>query len=128
MKIYKFDELICTDVTIIFKGKTKILNNVIIDTGAVQSIMNSLVVENLGIVPEFLDELSTTIGIGGEMSFFSKQINGFGIGDVKFENIEMDFGEIDLKGEISGLIGLDLLNKLRAVIDVEIPSVYTKNS
>jgi len=45
MNIYKYDGLICTDVEVTFEGKTKILKNVVIDTGAVQSIMNSLAVE-----------------------------------------------------------------------------------
>ena len=126
MKIYKYDGLLCTDISITFGEKTKVLNNIVIDTGAVQSIINSLVVEDLDIVPRFLDELSTTIGIGGEMSFFSKLIDEVKISDKVFKSIEMDFGEIDSKGEIMGLIGLDILEKLRAVIDIEISNIYYK--
>lgn len=126
MKIYKYDGLICTDISIKFNGKIKVLNNIVVDTGAVQSIINSLVVEDLDIVPRFLDELSTTIGIGGEMSFFSKLIDEVKIGNKAFKNIEMDFGEIDSKGEIKGLIGLDILENLRAIIDVEIPNISYK--
>ncbi len=38
----------------------------------------------------------------------------------------MDFGDIDPSGEINGLIGLDLLKAIRAVIDVNIPIVFLK--
>lgn len=41
MNIYKFDKLICTDITINFRDKEKFLKNVVIDTGAAQSIINS---------------------------------------------------------------------------------------
>ena len=39
MKTYTFDGHICTDIEINFNGKSKILHNIVIDTGAVQSIL-----------------------------------------------------------------------------------------
>ncbi|WP_010247942.1 retropepsin-like aspartic protease [Acetivibrio cellulolyticus] len=126
MNTYKFDRLICTDVNISFGGKKKVLKNVVIDTGAAQSIINSLAVEDIGISPEYVGEISTTYGIGGELVFFTKVVDNFIIADTEFKSLEMDFGEIDSKGELTGLIGMDLLEKLRAVIDVEIPLVYEK--
>lgn len=126
MHIYKFDGLICTDVEVTFEGKTKILKNVVIDTGAVQSIINSLAVEEMGISPKFIDEISTTVGIGGAMDFFVRKVEGLKFGETAIEDIELDFGEIDPKGELMGLIGLDLLEKYRALIDVELPAVTMK--
>lgn len=52
--------------------------------------------------------------------------DSFKIADVEFTSLEPDFGEIDSKGKLMGLIGLNILEKLRAVIDVEIPLVYEK--
>lgn len=34
MNTYNFDRLICTDITISFRGKEKVLKNVVVDTGA----------------------------------------------------------------------------------------------
>jgi hypothetical protein len=48
------------------------------------------------------------------------------IGNNVFKNIKIDFGNIDPSGEINGLIGLDLLKSLHAVIDIDIPSIYLK--
>ncbi len=126
MNTYKFDRLICTDITISFRGKEKVLKNVVVDTGAAQSIINSLAVEDIDIIPEYVGEISTTFGIGGEMAFFTKIVDSFKVADIEFTSLELDFGEIDSKGELMGLIGLDILEKLRAVIDVEIPLVYEK--
>ena len=41
-------------------------------------------------------------------------------------DVIIDFGDIDPDGKIAGLIGLDILRESKAVIDVEIPMVYTK--
>ena len=127
MEVYEFDKLICTDLSITFNGKSKKLKNVAIDTGAVQSILNLVFVEELGIKPNPDEKPVTAYGIGGEMGFFYKQIDELAIGDFVFKDIEMDFGDIDPKGELMGLIGLDLLNKIRAVIDVEVPIVFCKD-
>lgn len=126
MNIYKFDKLICTDITINYKGNYKVLKNIVIDTGAAQSIINSLAVEDIDISPEYIGELSTTWGIGGEMAFFTKVIDNLKIADIEFKMLEMDFGEIDSKGELMGLIGIDLLEKIRAIIDIEIPEITLK--
>ncbi|NSW90112.1 MAG: retropepsin-like domain-containing protein [Firmicutes bacterium] len=126
MNVYLFDRLICTDITVTFNGKSKTLKNVVVDTGAAQSIINSIFVADLEIAPSFKDKMVKTRGIGGDLEFFYRTVDELKIGDFTFKNYEIDFGEIDPKGEISGLIGLDLLNELRAVIDVEIPIIYNK--
>ncbi len=126
MDVYIFDGLICTDVIITFGGKTKTLKNVAIDTGAVQSILNSTLVEDIGIIPSISDKPVKTRGIGGEMKFFYRKVDKLAIGAIPFENAIIDFGNIDPKGQIAGLIGLDILRELKAVIDVEIPIVYPK--
>ena len=60
------------------------------------------------------------------MKFFYRKVDKITIGDIPFEDFVMDFGDIDPDGEIAGLIGLDILRDLKAVIDVETPIVYPK--
>jgi len=126
MKTYTSDGHICTDIGIFFNGKSRILQNVVIDTGAVQSILNSEFVSDIGIKAEYVDEFMKTHGIGGEMMFFCRKIEKLKLGDFEFTDIDVDFGVIDPSGNIQGLIGLDLLKLIRAVIDVEIPEVKLK--
>lgn len=46
---YLHDGLICTSLCISYKGKTKIIDNVAIDTGAVESILSSNIVKEIGL-------------------------------------------------------------------------------
>ena len=126
MKTYTSDGHICTDIEIFFNGNCKTLQNVVIDTGAVQSILNSEFVGDIGIKAEYIDEFMKTHGIGGEMMFFCRKIEKLRLGNFEFTDIDVDFGEIDSSGGIQGLIGLDLLKLMRAVIDVEIPEIKLK--
>lgn len=63
---------------------------------------------------------------GGEIKFFCRKVEELTIGAFPFKDVLIDFDDIDPKGEIAGLIGLDILRNLKAVIDVEIPIVYPK--
>lgn len=127
MKIYKFVGLICTDLKITFRGRQKILKNAVIDTGAAETIINSKCVKDLGIKPEYIDDVCFTYGIGGELPYFKKEIDLLVIDSEEFRNITVDFGEIDSSCDVSAVIGLNLLEKIRAVIDVEIPKITLKN-
>jgi hypothetical protein len=40
------------------------------------------------------------------------------LGPLNFEKIKLDFGVIDPQGHINGLLGLDILLKANAVIDL----------
>lgn len=126
MKIYKFVGLLCTDLKITFRGRQKVLNNAVIDTGAAETIINSRCVKDLGIKPEYIDEFCITYGIGGEIPYFKKEIDLLVIDSEEFRNIIVDFGDIDPSCEVSAVIGLNLLEKIRAVIDVEIPEIILK--
>lgn len=126
LEVYKFDGLICVDVKIVYNKKEKILDNVVVDTGAVQTILNSNFVEDIGLFLDKNDVIGTTRGIGGEIKFFHKVIDELTIGQSSFSNIRIDFGNIDPKNEIKGLIGLDFLEITKSVIDVEIPLIYQK--
>ncbi|MDD4049359.1 MAG: aspartyl protease family protein [Clostridia bacterium] len=78
------------------------------------------IVENIGIVAEISDRVSSYYGVGGSLhSFFSKEVDEINIGKVKLKDIKLDFGIIDPQGEINGLLGLDLLMKLGAILDLK---------
>lgn len=91
MDVYVFDGLICTDVRITFEDKSELLKNVAIDTGAVQSILNSALVEDIGIVPSISDKPVKTRGIGGETKFFCRKVEELTIGAFPFKLFFLDF-------------------------------------
>lgn len=124
--LYMYDGLVCTNVEVHFEGHMKLLKNVVIDTGAVQSILNHSFVLDIGINPKFVDEFKMTYGIGREMAYFSRKIDKIKIGTFEFNDFEIDFGDIDPKGELQGLIGLNILKSMRAIIDVATPELLCR--
>ncbi|HVJ48950.1 retropepsin-like aspartic protease [Desulfitobacterium sp.] len=119
MKIEFQDGLLFTSIQISFRGITKVIDNVVIDTGAAESIISADAVEDLGIFVEPEDSVNSFYGVGGSLhNFFSKDIDEIKLGHILLDKPKMDFGVIDSKGDINGLLGLDLLMKIGAVIDL----------
>jgi len=120
MKIEYVNGLIFATIDIRYRGKFKTLKNVVIDTGAAESIISPDAVDDIGIFAESEDRIISYYGVGGSLhNAFVKQIDELKIGDFKLDNIKMDFGIIDSKGEINGLIGLDILIESGAIIDLK---------
>lgn len=66
------------------------------------------------------DSVNSYYGIGGDLhNFFSKTVDSIEIGSIRLDGIKLDFGVIDLQGDINGLLGLDILLKLEARIDLK---------
>ena len=120
MKIEYRDGLIFTSMKICYKGNSKIVNNVVIDTGASGSIISPDAVDDIGIYAELGDRIMEYYGVGGSShNAFIKKINEVILGSQSINDIEIDFGMIDTRGEINGLIGLDILMKIGAVIELK---------
>ena len=70
MNIEYRDGLLFTDIEISFKGKAKIINNVVVDTGAAQTLISQDAVDDIGIKVSGDDEVVTSYGIGGKEHAF----------------------------------------------------------
>ena len=120
MRLDYKDGLLFASIEITYKGKSKIIENVVIDTGAFGSIISPDAVEDIGIYAEMNDRIMEYYGVGGSThSAFVKNIDEIKVESKGICNIDIDFGSIDQNGDINGLIGLDVLIKLGAVINLE---------
>lgn len=73
----------------------------------------------MGLIAADEDEINSFYGIGGSMHyFFSKHVDMIRFGACSLESPKMDFGVIDPSGAINGLLGLDFLMQVKAVIDL----------
>lgn len=118
------DGLLFTSIQISFRGSTKVIENIVIDTGAAETIISPDAVEDIGIFAELEDSVNSFYGVGGSLhNFFTKNVVKVKLGEASFEEVKMDFGVIDPQGYINGLLGLDLLMKLGAVIDLRSLSI-----
>ena len=118
MKLELVNRLLEVEMTISYKGKTKIIDKLVIDTGAAHTLISSDIVEDLGIYFENGDPLVSAYGIGGEEYSFRKPVDFIKLGTHEIPEIKLDFGNLDDWG-INGLIGLDILMNGKFIIDLE---------
>jgi len=117
--------LVFTSIEISYKGKSKIIDNIVIDTGAAGTIISPDAVDDIGIYAELGDRIMEYYGVGGSThNAFIKTIDEIKVGTQSSRNIEIDFGLIDTNGEINGLLGLDILMNLGVVIDLKNLSLH----
>lgn len=110
MQIELIDDLLQTSMTIGYKGLSLKIDNLVIDTGAVHSLLSSDIVSEIGITFENGDKLVRSFGIGGDEYSFRKRIDQVQLGNFVMKDISIDFGVFheDIS-HINGLIDLDIL-------------------
>ncbi len=118
MKLELVNHLLEVEMVISYKGKTKIVDKLIIDTGATHTLISSDIVEDIGIYFENGDPLVSAYGIGGEEYCFRKPVDFIKLGSHEITEMKLDFGNLDDWG-INGLIGLDILMNGKFIIDLE---------
>lgn len=67
MKLDYKDGLLFAAIEIAYKGKSKIINNVVIDTGASGSIISPDCVDDIGVYAEMNDRIMEYYGVGGAL-------------------------------------------------------------
>ena len=126
MKLTMTSGLLISSLKITHKGKSKILNGMIIDTGSAHTWINLDAVEDeLDIAPEDGDQIVTSFGIGGRDVANRKRVDHIQFGSFSLENFQVDFGLLDL--DIDGLIGLDLLTEGGFVINLAKMELHQEN-
>jgi len=112
------DGLIFTEIEITHKEKTKIINNIVLDTGATKSLISQEIVEDIGIRVSKEDDIVMSYGIGGKEPAFVKKIDKIMLDKYTIDNISIDFSKIDYE-DINGLLGLDILMEGNFIINLD---------
>jgi predicted aspartyl protease len=117
MKIkYKYG-LLLADISLTFKGKSIVIENMVVDTGAARTLISQNVVEEIGLGVDLQDRIVTYYGIGGKEHAFRKRVDLIQIGEFTAKEVELDFNDFGYD-DINGLLGLDLLMKAGYIIDL----------
>lgn len=120
MKKLTIDEgLLLTDMEIQYRGKNLHLTRVLIDTGSSSSIISTDIAESIGIFPEANDPIYRICGIGGSEIVFSKMLDSIKIGQMLAEDIQIEIGSMNYGFHLEGIIGLNLLKRIKASINLE---------
>lgn len=121
--------LLQTSMTINYRGRSLIVNDLVIDTGAAHSLLSSDIVSELGIKFENGDRLVRSFGIGGDEYTFQKTVDEVKIGELIMKDVPIDFGVFhEGINYINGLIGLDVLKRGNMIIDLHRMQMYPAKS
>lgn len=105
-------------ITLCYKGKSMVLDNVLIDTGSGGTVLKMDKVDELGITIEKDDAIETISGVGGVEFVYKKNIDSINLGSLKFSNFTIEVGVMDYGFEINGILGIDFLKSVGAIIDL----------
>ncbi|TDX44474.1 retropepsin-like aspartic protease [Orenia marismortui] len=126
MKIEYRDGLLFTSIEITYKGKSKVIDNIVVDTGAANSLISQEVVDEIGIRISKDDEIVTSYGIGGTEHVFVKSIDEIKIDEFRLNDISIDFTVLPYE-DINGLLGLDILIEGGFIIDLKALKIHRKD-
>jgi predicted aspartyl protease len=106
-------------IELVYKGKEMIIDDVLLDTGSGGTVFKMDKVEQVGITIEEDDIIETISGIGGSEFVYKKYVDSISMGDLNLNNFKVEIGVMDYGFEINGIIGIDFLKSVGAVIDLD---------
>ena len=110
--------LLYVPVRLTFRGTDLVLDNVILDTGSAGSVVSADAVLPMGLVPEPLDRLRRIRGVGGTEFVFTKRVDQIAVGELEASPFDLEVGALDYGFTVDGILGLDFLRQVGAVIDL----------
>ena len=118
MRLEIRDGLLVMQVRLAYHGRVLTVDNMIVDTGAVHTLIDSAAVEDLSLSTDEDDIIVTMAGIGGNDYAVRKTIDGLIFGSYTMVHPSLDFGNLGAHPGINGLLGLDILLHGRFVLDL----------
>lgn len=111
-------------VSLTYRGKQIILNNVFLDTGSTGTIFSADKVLTVGLRLEPNDTVLRIQGVGGTEFVFTKQVDGLSLGELTVSDFEIEVGAMEYGLEIEGIVGMDFLLQVGAGIDLAQLEIY----
>lgn len=106
-------------VMLVNKGKTISLDHILLDTGSGGTIFKMNKVDEIDITIEENDTIESISGVGGSEFVYKKNIDCINIGNLEVKDFQIEVGVMDYGFEINGIIGMDLLKKIGAIINLD---------
>jgi predicted aspartyl protease len=119
MKIQLKDGLPFVSTQLTYQGRRITLENVLLDTGSAGSIFPTDRVLSIGVEYEADDFVYRIRGVGGEEFVFAKRLDRVALGNLEVEDFEIEIGLMDYGFEIDGILGMDFLIEVGAILNLE---------
>jgi hypothetical protein len=117
MKLYFDYGLPFAEIEFINGDRNAKLSKVLIDTGSATTIISTETAISLGLGPEPDDELNLVRGVGGVESVYEKYVDTIVLDSALLNNMRIDIGAMQYGFEFDAIVGMDILEKARALID-----------
>ena len=124
MKIRLRDGLPYVMASITHHGKQLTLESVLLDTGSAGTVFPTDKVLAIGLQYEADDIVHRIRGVGGAEFVFAKKVDRLSLGELQGNDFEIEVGAMDYGLEIDGIVGMDFLTRVGAVIDLAKLEVY----
>jgi len=119
MKIRLQGRMPYVTVLLSYRGRQRLLEDVVLDTGSASSVFSADEVFQIGIEPGLEDQLYRILGVGGSEFVFSKRVDSVSLGEMALSEFEVQVGAMDYGFPIQGILGMDFLLRVGAVIDLD---------
>ncbi|MCP4405216.1 MAG: hypothetical protein GY801_48930 [bacterium] len=121
------DELPFVTISIAYHGERLEIPAVLIDTGSATTILATDIVASIQIVPSRQDILKRIRGVGGIELVFRRDLDYLQIGDCLLPDFTVDIGWMDHGFEMNGILGMDVLTRAGAIIDLQQKTISFAN-
>lgn len=111
---------------LLYRGHSLLINSVLVDTGSSGTVFSAHKVSELGLFLEPEDSLRRINGVGGSEFVFAKHIDQLAVGNLVVQNFDIEIGEMDYGFGLHGIVGIDFLVQVNAIVDLAQLEIYTK--
>ena len=101
------------------KGRILTLDNILIDTGSGGTILKMDEVEKIDISIDVTDSIESIQGVGGSEFVYKKVIDEISLVEFCVNDFKVEIGVMDYGFNIDGIIGINFLKEINAVIDLK---------
>jgi len=119
MRLQLRDGLPFTRVAIRYLGKEIEIDNVLVDTGSASMLFAADELARISIIPEPDDTLYAIRGVGGSETVFSRVVEEIRVAQHGVNQFEIEIGGMDYGFEINGVVGMDFLAGVGAIINLK---------
>jgi len=123
MKIRIQNGLPYVQVSLVYAGQHKTLDDVLLDTGSAGTIFSADSVLEMGLQCKFQDVVHRIRGVGGTEFVYSKCIDSLSLGKFELKDFEIEIGTMDYGFVIDGIVGINFLHRV-GCIDLATLEIY----
>jgi predicted aspartyl protease len=118
MRMQVRDGLPYVTVTLRYRGQQLDLANVLVDTGSAGTLLAADQVLAVGLQYEADDQVERIRGVGGAEFVFIKRVDRLSVGELQVSDFAIEVGAMDYGFALDGILGMDFLLQVGAVIDL----------